>query len=140
MGQLCDRMIQDLQLAGLSERTVEAYVRSVRHLTRHFMQSPDSLSEDQVREYLLYLKNKKQFGASAQKIAFYGIRFFYRHTVERDWRLFDHFHVMKEFKLPAVLTVDQVQRLIRAVHTPAHTQPPQPSLPVDRLFVRAAIA
>jgi len=42
---LRQRMIQDLQLAGRSERTQEAYVRAVRKLSDHYRQSPDHLSE-----------------------------------------------------------------------------------------------
>jgi hypothetical protein len=56
------RMHQDLQLAGLSKRTQEAYLRAVRQLADHFHTPPDRLSEQQVREYLLHLKNDRNFG------------------------------------------------------------------------------
>ena len=49
---LRQRMHQDLQLAGLSERTQEAYLRAVRQLADHFHTPPDRLSEQQVREHL----------------------------------------------------------------------------------------
>lgn len=42
---LRQRMLQDLQLAGLSERTQEAYIRTVRQMAAHFRQSPDELTE-----------------------------------------------------------------------------------------------
>ena len=48
---LRQRMIQDLQLAGRSERTQEAYVRAVRKLADHYRQSPDQLTEPQVHDY-----------------------------------------------------------------------------------------
>jgi hypothetical protein len=50
---LRERMRQDLQLAGLSERTQEAYLRSVRQLAEHFHTPPDRLYEQQLREYFL---------------------------------------------------------------------------------------
>jgi hypothetical protein len=43
--ELRNRMHQDLQLAGLSERTQEAYLRAVRQLADHFHTPPDRLSE-----------------------------------------------------------------------------------------------
>jgi hypothetical protein len=43
-------MRQDLQLAGLSERTQEANLRAVRQLADHIHTRPDRLSEQQVRE------------------------------------------------------------------------------------------
>ena len=71
---LRDRMRQDLQLAGLGERTQEAYLRAVRQLAVHFRTAPDQLAEDQLREYFLFLKNDKEFSPSSLKIAYYGIR------------------------------------------------------------------
>ena len=75
---LRQRMIQDLQLAGRSERTQEAYVRAVRKLAAHYRQSPDRLSEAQVRDYFLFLKNDCRFSPSALKIAHSGIKFFHQ--------------------------------------------------------------
>jgi hypothetical protein len=40
--ELRKRMLQYLQLAGLSERTQEAYLRTVRQLANHFHTRPDS--------------------------------------------------------------------------------------------------
>ena len=45
---LRQQMQQDLQLAGLSERTQEAYLRAVRQLAAHFRQAPDQLTENQL--------------------------------------------------------------------------------------------
>ena len=41
MTELRQRMIESLQLRGLSERTQEAYVRAVRQLAEHYHKSPD---------------------------------------------------------------------------------------------------
>jgi integrase/recombinase XerD len=117
MSALRTQMTGDLQIAGLSERTQEAYVRSVRKLAEHYRQAPDQLSERQVRDYFLFLKNDKQFASATLKMAFYGIRFFYTHTVPREWATLQKFRVAKEKKLPDVLTVDEVRRLISAVRT-----------------------
>ena len=48
-------MIEDLQLRGYSDRTVEAYVRAVAQLARFYHASPDGLTEEQIRQYLLHL-------------------------------------------------------------------------------------
>src|SRR5271157_4756249 len=55
---LREKMQQDLQLAGLVEGTQEVYLRAVRQLAAHFHQPPDRLTEQQVRDYLLHLKNE----------------------------------------------------------------------------------
>ena len=64
---LRQRMLQDLQLAGLSAHTQEAYLRAVRQLADHFHTSPDRLSEHQVRDYFLHLKNDRKFGVYSKE-------------------------------------------------------------------------
>jgi integrase/recombinase XerD len=115
---LRQRMLQDLQLAGLSERTQEAYLRAVRQLADHFHIPPDRLSEQQVREYFLHLKNDRKFASAALGIASSGIKFFYSHTVSRDWPTLPRLRVRREKKLPDVLSVDEVRQLIGTVRTP----------------------
>jgi integrase/recombinase XerD len=55
MTLLRQRMIEDLQLRGLSERTQEMYVRAVRQLAEHYHKSPDRITEDELRQYFLSL-------------------------------------------------------------------------------------
>jgi integrase/recombinase XerD len=112
------RMTQDLQVAGLSPRTQEAYLRAVRMLADHYRTPPDRLSEAQVRDYLLHLKNDRHFAANSLAIAFAGIKFFYSHTAPRDWTTLRRLRVPREHRLPDVLSIDEVRRLIAAVRTP----------------------
>ena len=57
MTELRKRMIECLQLRGLSARTQESYVRAVRQLAEHYHKSPDLISEEELRQYFLFLKN-----------------------------------------------------------------------------------
>jgi integrase/recombinase XerD len=115
---LRERMRQDLQLAGLSARTEEAYLRAVRQLAEHFATPPDRLTEAQLRDYFLFLRNDKKLSAASIKMAYYGIRFFFRHTEPRDWPTLEHLKVRPERRLPDVLSRHEVRRIIDAVHTP----------------------
>jgi integrase/recombinase XerD len=117
---LRNRMHQDLQLAGLSEGTQKTYLRAVRQLANHYHTPPDSLSEQQVRDYLLHLKNNKRFASSSLGIAFNAIKFFYSHTAPRDWPSLQRLRVQKEKKLPDVLSTDEVRQLVAAVRTIHH--------------------
>jgi site-specific recombinase XerD len=115
---LRQRMHHDLQLAGLSERTCEAYLRAVRQLADHFHTPPDRLSEQQLRDYLLHLKNDRKLASASLIVACCGIKFFYSHTAPRDWPTLDKLRVRRDRTLPDVLSVDEVRRLIAAVRTP----------------------
>jgi site-specific recombinase XerD len=78
-------MIEDLQLRGLSERTQEMYVRAVRQLAEHYHKSPARITEEELRDYFLSLKNVKHYSRSASTIALCGIKFFYEYTLKREW-------------------------------------------------------
>ena len=86
MTPLRARMIEDMKLAGLAAKTQEVYLQAVRALAKHSMKSPDQLSEEEVRRYLLEVREKNARGSF--KTCYYGIQFFYRNTLGNDWRLF----------------------------------------------------
>ena len=52
------RMIEDMTLAGLAAGTQAVYIQAVRRLAAHYRRSPDQLSEDEVRAYLLALRER----------------------------------------------------------------------------------
>ena len=81
------RMIDDMTLAGLAPRSQDIYIRSVRRLAAYYRRSPEELSEEEVRAYLIGLRDR---GAARGtfKTDHYGIRFLYHHTLGRDWPLF----------------------------------------------------
>ena len=68
MTPLRQRMTEDMQLRGFSARTQEAYTHAVRQLAGYFHKPPDRLSEEDLRQYFLYLINVKRF-ARAMSVA-----------------------------------------------------------------------
>ena len=87
MTELRKRMIEDMQLAGLSQSTQEAYVRSVRQLAEHFHLSPDRITERQLRDYLIHLRDVRGFAKGTFQQHFFAIKFFYVNTLAYDWPL-----------------------------------------------------
>jgi site-specific recombinase XerD len=81
------RMIEDMGLAGLADRTQKAYLQAIANLAKHYHRSPEQLTEEEVRRYLLDLRDQGAARGSF-KISYYGIQFFYRHTLGKDWTLF----------------------------------------------------
>lgn len=112
---LRQRMSRDLQLRGMAQRTHDGYLREVRKLACYFNAPPDRLSEQQVGEYLLHLINDCHFAPGSLGVAYSGIKFFYTVTLPRDWDVLKKLRRPKQKTLPAVLTIDEVHRLIGAV-------------------------
>jgi Phage integrase, N-terminal SAM-like domain len=87
MSALRTRMIEDMRLAGLAAKTQEVYLQAVTALVKHYgNRSPDQLSEEEVRRYLLEVRERNARGTF--KTCHYGIQFFYRNTLGQDWALF----------------------------------------------------
>lgn len=112
MTELRTRMIEDLQLRGLSERTQEMYVRAVRQLAEHYHTSPASITEEELRQYFLHLKNVKKYSRSASTIALCAIKFFYEHTLKREWTTLTFVRPPREKKLPVILSITEVRTIL----------------------------
>ena len=81
---------------------------------------PDEIGEEELRQYLLYLQNEKAVSASTMTVALCGIKFLYQHTLQREWRLLDLARAKQEKSLPAVLSVEEVARVLGCVHHPRY--------------------
>jgi site-specific recombinase XerD len=112
-------MLQDMQLAGLSERTHESYLRAVRKFAQWLGKSPDQASENDLRRYLLFIKNDQQWEGNSLKVAYSGLKFFYCHTCPQQWATLQKLRVAKQTRLPTVLTLAEVDQLIDAIRKPA---------------------
>ena len=116
MSALRQKMIEDMQLKGLAVRTQEAYINAVLQLSRRFKKSPDNIDEEELREYFLYLKNEKHVADSTFSIALCGIKFFYEHTLEKEWHTLQLVRPDRKKKLPVVFSTEEVKRVLDCVH------------------------
>jgi integrase/recombinase XerD len=120
MTPLRQRMLDDMQLRGLASKTQEAYALAVRQLAAYYGKSPDQISEEELRDYFLYLKNEKKVSRSTCTQALCGIKFFYEQTLQRQWKTFDLIRPPKEHKLPVVLSTGEVHRILSHLEKPAY--------------------
>ena len=118
MTPLRQRMIEDMQLRGLSDSTQEKYVTAVRRLAAYYGKSPDQLDQAELRQYLLYLKNEQQVSPSAYKVALYGLKFFYLYTLQRQWSVLELVKPPRQTKLPVVLSREEVRQVLGCLRQP----------------------
>ena len=118
MTPLRQRMTEDLQLRGLAARTQEAYVGAVKQLAEHYHKSPDLITEEELRQYFLYLKNDKHASRSGYTIALHGLRFFYTYTLKRTDVTLDWVRPAQEKKLPVVFSTAEVRLILGCLRRP----------------------
>jgi len=115
MTPLRQRMLEDMQLRGLSARTQGCYVAAVRQLAEHFHTSPAQLTEEQLRQYFLYLANEKQVARTTATIALCAIRFLYEQTLHQPWPTLRFVRPAPSTRLPTVLSRDEVRQVLGLV-------------------------
>ena len=115
MSPLRKRLIEDLQLAGYSERTVESYTSVVVRLSKHYGRSPAELSEEELRQFFIHLKKERKISESSFKQYATGIKFFYEKTLGQEWKLFDLARPQKSVRLPFAISHEEVKELLSRV-------------------------
>lgn len=118
MSPLRERMIEDMQLHGFSASTQDVYARAVSELSNYVHHGPDKVTEEELRSYFLHLTNEKKSSRSTTTVAICGIKFFYKHTLRRDWPTLRLARPAPEYKLPVVLSREEVRRLLAEVRKP----------------------
>lgn len=120
MTPLRQRMIQDLRLRNLAPNTQEAYLRAVAKLAQHFHKSPELLSTEEVRSYLVYLVEEKHAGTDHYVQVLCALRFLFNVTLGRKEVLEGIPRPKSVKKLPMVLSMEEVAQFFEAIHNPKH--------------------
>ena len=81
-------MSRDMELAGLTDKTRRLYLRAVRQLTAYYMLSPDQLTERQVQDYILYVRDDLGVAKGTFAPILAGLKFCFLTTLGHQWPLF----------------------------------------------------
>ena len=100
-------------------KTKQEYVRYLCKLAEHFQCDPATLTQDQVREYFLLLRQHKHYGGSAMTVARASLRCFFQNCLNHaDWTVFQELAIRRVEPLPVVLSREEVARVLGAVREP----------------------
>jgi site-specific recombinase XerD len=113
-----ENSVKALQLNGKGERTQQSYTRAVRMLTEFYKKTPDQITEEELQDYFLHRKNVNKWSPNTMRICYCGIRFFFENVLKRDWHILGILRAQNEKRLPAVLSVEEVRKLLSCVKTP----------------------
>jgi site-specific recombinase XerD len=116
---LRQRMLEDMRMRKLGEKTQAGYLRAVRDFNVFLERSPANATAEDVRRYQLHLADR---GVSAVSInaALTGLRFFFDITLDRVAVMAKVAHVHEPRKLPVILSVEEVTRLLEATPGPKY--------------------
>src|SRR5216683_6123592 len=111
MTELRRRMLEELRLRNYSPNTIEVYIRCVANFAHH-------LDRNTIRQYQLFLVQRKEVSWAVFNQTVCALRFFY--TLHRDWMIEDIPYPRHEQKLPVVLSPAEVAAVFKATRNLKH--------------------
>ena len=82
---LREKMKADLMLRNYSKHSEELYLFHVRRFAQHYHKSPELLGLDEIRSYLLFLRERADVSQSSYKQTVAALRFLYKYTLGKEW-------------------------------------------------------
>jgi len=113
MGELADRMRQDLVLRNYSPRTVPQYLGCARKFAAFHRRSPAEMGETEVRAYLQHLLEDGRIPNSV-RVTVAALKFLYRKTLGRPEVVARIPWPREPRRLPEIPSHDELRRLLAA--------------------------
>ena len=117
---LRQRMREDMLLSNLSQKTQDSYINGALKLARYYRRSPSDLSEEEVRNFILFLKDESGLSVETVRVSFYGIKFLYQKTLGRNWKIFDIIRIPQPNHFPVVLSFEEVKKILPHIYHPTY--------------------
>ena len=108
--ELYQRHLRLLKLQGKAQKTIDAYSRAVRRISKHFDCCPDKLTTEQLEIYFEELV--ETYSWSTVKIDRLGLQFYWRYVLKRDWQWVNIIKPPKVYTIPDILTPAEIEQLI----------------------------
>ena len=116
---LRQRMIDDMRMRKLSPKTQTGYIRAVRRFTGFLGRAPDTANAEDLRRFQLHLVEQGMSSGSLNA-TITGLKFFFETTLERPEVTTKMSHVYEPRKLPVILSLEEVTRLLQAAGGPKY--------------------
>jgi len=107
-------MLEELQRRNYSAETIRQYLRAVAQFAKHFGKRPDQLGPDELRTYQAYLLRERKLAVGSVVAHVAALRFFYGRVLKRHGFGEDLPYPKDRRRLPTVLSLEEVTRLINA--------------------------
>lgn len=118
------RFAQALALRYDANRTRHAYYRQVRLIHDHVGLDPAQITEDQLRDYFLFVKLQKHWKPKSIRLALAAARQYFVDLLgHTDWKVFGQIRTKDHDELPAVLTRKQVRQLLAGIRLRRYRTP-----------------
>jgi site-specific recombinase XerD len=112
---LRQRMIDDMNMRKLSPKTQMGYIGAVAKLAKYLKHSPARATSEELRQFQIALAEQGTSNCTINA-TLAGLHFLYNKTLNRPEVMRKISHMPVPRKLPTVLSLDEVKRLIEAAN------------------------
>ncbi|HZL92975.1 MAG TPA: site-specific integrase [Vicinamibacterales bacterium] len=113
-------MLEELQRRNYAPTTISTYLHAVEQFARHFKCRPDRLNQTHFRSYQAYLLHERQMRPLTVRLHVAALRFFFVKTLKRRYLLDDTPYPKAPRRLPQILSVEEMARVIDAADGLSH--------------------
>ena len=124
MTELREKMTREMELRDFSPNTIDAYLSAVKGLAGFYMRSPDAIGQEEVEDYLLYLKKFKNYTASTRNQITCGLKILLQRNAEKGRHDPSPSREKGAKDTAEILSMDEVARLLQG---PVKHQAPRSS-------------
>jgi integrase/recombinase XerD len=120
--EIPEAYIEKLKLKRYSSNTIHTYLTAFGDFINYYKEKElEKIDNQEIKEYLLYLVDKRKVSASFQNQVINAIKFYYEKVLQLE--KLPYIYIDRPFKdklLPTVLSEDEVQRIINNIDNLKH--------------------
>lgn len=111
---LTQRMTREMQVRNYSERSIKSYTSLLSKIVKHFGIPLDQISGNQVKDYLHHRVVVEKVSTSAINQTISAFKILHEDVLGREWETIKIKRPRRNQKLPVVLSLEEVEKLISA--------------------------
>jgi len=112
MTELRKKMLQEMQLRNYSKRSIETYLSCIGQLAKYYNRSPEQISRQEIKDYLLYLINDRQVSKSTVNQVISAIKILQVDVLGNEWATVQVQRPRLPKDLPVVLSKKEVEKIL----------------------------
>jgi len=120
MTAMREKLIKEMTLRRFSPHTQRAYIASVAGLSKYYNESPENITKQMIKDYLVYLMQERKLAWGSCNAIMCALRFFYIQTLGIDSMFLNIPPRKKVEQLPEILSTEEVELLLAALTNHKH--------------------
>lgn len=117
---LRQKMIDELTLRGYSPKTLDSYLYALTKVAKHYNRSPDTLTVDEIQNWILYLINDRKLSKSSCRLYVNALRFLFVKVLKKKPLGVVITYPKLEQRIPELLTRKEVAAILQACPNAKH--------------------